>query len=461
MTFEGKRIAVIGMGKSGEAVAKVAADRGARVTLFEEGSLETPARLAAQETLQAHGVEVVAGWHGRLTDPEHDLVVTSPGVRRSHPCLRDSVANGIPVWGEIEFAYRIAPCPILGITGTNGKSTTTVMAWLALREQMEDCLLCGNISGSGYPELTLTEAAAIASSNSVLVAEISSYQLEWVEKFRPRVATITNVTPDHLDRHPDFEDYQATKERLYACMGEGDTVVWNTVSPGIRPEKFAHLSSVRVGPGEALGWDGNDLLIRGETVGLPGLDWFGPHTAENAAVALAMAGSFLGEASDLEKLLHGIRKFHGLEHRMEILGSAKGIRVVNNSMCTNPAALIANTPRDRQGLHLLVGGVMKGLDYAAVRSHFANSSHKIYLFGPTLPGTLQEAWREEHESYPHLEAAFDAAIANAKDGETVMLSPGCASAPPHANFRERGQAFKDHATKWLESHQDEGSWTNN
>ncbi|HRI44911.1 MAG TPA: Mur ligase family protein, partial [Fimbriimonadaceae bacterium] len=232
MIASGLRIAVAGMGRSGIAIATEGRRRGALPTVFDEQSAETPSQFDAVERLQGQGIPIVTGWHGHLDAEEFDLLVASPGFRREHPAIRDMVRGGREVISEVEFAYRLAESPIVAITGTNGKSTTTALTWLLLRAAGADAVLCGNISGSGFDEVTLTEAAAMG-SGKVLVAEISSYQLEWVRDFRPRVAAITNITPDHLDRHPNFEDYRATKLRLFARMKRDDVVVANADEPSL------------------------------------------------------------------------------------------------------------------------------------------------------------------------------------------------------------------------------------
>lgn len=454
MNLDSAQIAVTGLGRSGIGVAKAAALRGAKVTLLDEMSADTPEKLESIEILQGFGVQVFTGWHGRIPEKEFDLMVTSPGFSRNHPSHRDCLAHGISVISEVEFGYRICNAPVLAITGTNGKSTTTAMAWLMASGCIPDAYLCGNISGSGYPELTFTEAAAIAPADGLLVAEISSYQLEWVEEFRPKAACITNVSHDHFDRHPDFNDYRNSKLRIFAQMGAGDHVVCAVGAKGL--DDLAELlpSGVEldwVGPGFAQDWSEEAIILGGESYPLADFPFFGTHNAMNAAVAYTLVRSALGERAVHGKMLDKLKTFNGIEHRLEFLTEINGIRIFNNTMCTNPEALMTSVSSLPNRQHLLVGGNMKGVDYSAAIEFLMNSFHEIYLFGQKIPGSLQNLAGLSWPHFDELEDAFRAAMQNAKDGELVVLSPGCASLAPYANFRERGIAFKEIVSRWQQA----------
>ncbi len=476
MNLQGRRIAIAGMGRSGFTIANAAQKRGAIVTVYDEHAADTDDRMAAVEKLQGLGVNVVTGWHGRLKDEAFDLLVASPGFKREHPAIRDALSKNKEVISEVEFAYRISKAPIIAITGTNGKSTTTVMTWLILKGAEVDAVLCGNLSGSGYPELTLTEAADVSTENQVLVAEVSSYQLEWVKEFRPRVATITNVTPDHLDRHPDFEDYKNTKLRLFAKMGNGDVVVVNEHEPSLHTEDLERAVSKDVAlrvfssatePSSHEEWgaatelstrrQNGTLILNGKEVRLQDLPLIGDHNITNALQAWELATAFL--AADSERrfvgMLRGLMEFKGLQNRMERLGEKNGVLLVNNSMCTNPRAVIVSSSSLPMRQHILMGGLTKNLDFSVVRDYLGHENHQVYLFGdeasssePEALGTqLGKKWPE----FPTLESAFQAATQAARPGEAILLAPGCLSAYPYANFRERGDAFRRIAKEWLDS----------
>gem|GEM_PF-186045 len=237
----GKRIAVYGLGRSGLAVARAAVALGAVPVVYDKANPEEMVKGGLVEAVRELGVEMHLGWDGRFDPRLVDTLVPNPGVDSRSEILRQAVADGIEIVSEIEFAYRVlefrqssntptpqrlnAVVPIVAITGTNGKSTTTVMTYLAMRECGINAVLCGNVFGTGYPEITLTEAAMNAKPGQVLVAEVSSFQLEWVSRFRPAVAGITNITPDHLDRYDSFEDYAAAKRRIFIAQQREDYAV--------------------------------------------------------------------------------------------------------------------------------------------------------------------------------------------------------------------------------------------
>ncbi|MEJ5171583.1 MAG: Mur ligase family protein, partial [Fimbriimonadales bacterium] len=279
--LRGLRLAIFGMGRSGLGAARLALRLEARPVVVDQGP-GTPEQAAALEQL---GVEVRSGWSGDVREVAADAWIVSPGVRADHPSLVQARSLGLPVWGEVEFAYRAAQGPILAVTGTNGKSTTTVLTWLCAQALGRKAWLCGNIAGSGYPELPLTEAVARAEPGDVLVAEVSSFQLETVERFRPLAAAITQIRPDHLNRHGTMEAYAAAKNRIFAAMGPDERAVVPVGDPWVR---------VPTGP-EVL-WFGRDvgdaflekdaLVVCGERVPFAELPLRHEHDLLNALVAL-------------------------------------------------------------------------------------------------------------------------------------------------------------------------------
>lgn len=441
---------------SGLALGKAVTSLGGRAVVFDQKPNDNPGVMRAVDALDAAGIDAVTGWHGRLDPDEFDLLAVSPGFPREHPAIRDMLTAGREVWSEVEFASRIARAPILGITGTNGKSTTTVMLWSLLVGSGRRAVLCGNIAGSGYPERTLTEAALNADQDDVLVAEISSYQLEWTSHFRPRVATVTNVTPDHMDRYKSFDDYFQTKLRLFAAMGDGDSVVANLDEPslpepviqaavpaGVRTVGFSP-SGGRQGSGHTFR-DGDRLRFSGFDAHLDDLPLFGEHNVTNAMAAWEMAASV---TEPDEGTFEALRAFKGLANRMERLGDRDGVTLVNNSMCTNPAAVVASCRSLKGRLHILMGGVTKNLDFAPVGDYLRSTPHRVCLFGPD-PDKMNAMLGSSWPHYPDMERAFEAAVGQAATGDTVILAPGCASAEPYANFKERGDAFRTMARDWL------------
>ncbi len=442
--FSGRSAAVLGLGVSGVASAEALLRRGARVVAYDERPLEGADRIAAADRLQGQGIEVRTSWNGRLDSDDHDLMVASPGFPLAHPAFHDMRER--EVMGEIALAYAISRAPIAAVTGTNGKSTTVVMLWSLLRSGGVDAILCGNIAGSGFPEMTLTEAAERAEPGQVLAAEVSSFQLELAGGFRPRAAAITKIAPDHLDRHPRFEDYRDAKLRLFSHMAEGDAIIRSLAEPSVPEEALreAEERGVRI-----IAFDPRPLIgqrqstIDGQVIDLDRILFGAPHDAANALMAWHLASVFARPQAD------ALHEFPGLAHRLEKLGERRGVLVINGSMTTNPDALIAASQAVKRRQHILIGGRTKNLDFSPVAEYLKESGQKAILFGPEsgiMNRTLGGGWPE----HGTLEAAFTAAAAEAREGEAILLAPGCASAAPYASFRERGEAFRQMAKEWLQ-----------
>lgn len=441
-----KRALVLGIGRSGVASAKALARLGWEPVVVDESKAPSAARDAAAGELAGLGVEHYLGWTGAPMDLGAQRVVVSPGFDKRHPWLLAAVAAGLDVIGEVEVAYEVAEAPIVAITGTNGKSTTTVMAWLGIQGAGKTAHLCGNIYGSGYPERPLAEAALEADREDVLVAEISSFQLEWIRAFRPAVAAITNVSPDHLNRYASFAEYARTKLRLFEALGSAGWAIAPHDDPTLRPPAGTRFAGFG-GTASDARTEAGDLVCGEWRRPLSGFDLGAPHNVLNAQVAL-LIGRALG--LDLDRFADGLREFRGLAHRMQPAGEARGVRFVNNSMCTNPAAVLASTSGvDAEVLHVLVGGQNKGLDFSPLNEVLKTPGRRLYLFGreadaigALLGGGLPV--------FGTLDEAFGAAVQAAASGDVVMLAPGCASTDQFADFRERGERFLDLAKEWQE-----------
>jgi UDP-N-acetylmuramoylalanine--D-glutamate ligase len=447
----GQRVAILGAGRSGVAVAEATKKLGGIPTLYDQKPSE---QLPSASHIQEVGISLVDGFTGSLTTSDCDLLITSPGVDSRSPLLQGALASGVEVIGEIEFAYRISKAPIIAITGTNGKSTTTLMTWLCLRALGKDALLCGNIYGSGYEEVPLTEAAAAGTESQVLVAEISSFQLEWVNEFRPRCAAITNITPDHLNRYDAFEQYAATKHRIYRNMGEGDVYVHHpdpATSPKTPHGSFTELTTQI---------DTDRIVFGDKSIALCELPFGERHNVQNAAMAGLLALSFVEPPQEpLKFSTHSLNKvelaligFGGLDHRMERIGSRNSVDLINNSMCTNPGALIASSRSLDSHQHLLIGGLTKDLDFAPVADYLRESGNSAYLFGADA-AKINSQLGGSFPVFRTMEEAFAAAIRAARPGDAVMLAPGCASMDQFTDFRARGDEFKRLAKEWLQHDQ--------
>ncbi|MBI5707781.1 MAG: UDP-N-acetylmuramoyl-L-alanine--D-glutamate ligase [Armatimonadetes bacterium] len=468
-----KSLAILGLGRSGVSVAKAALELGARPMVFDERPIVGAPKQEAARELEALGVPVQGDWNGSFTETGCDLIVTSPGVPMRSPRLQQAVEEGLEVLSEVEFAYRISKAPIVAITGTNGKSTTTAMTWLCLKAVGVDAVLCGNIAGSGYPEMPLTDAALHSTPDQVLVAEISSFQLEFVRDFKPIAATITTLTEDHLNRYKGFAEYAAMKHRIFRNMAGSGIAVWNLDDPATKPPEGVEVWGYR-GQGEngengETGENGESgercsspmgletigfLKILGREIAKAELPFSEPHNYRNALCAALLASAALEPHSQIHplraELLDGLKAFKPLEHRMELLGERGGVTVINNSMCTNPGAVIASSQSVEGPQRLLMGGENKELAFAPVKEYLDQSGHTAYLFGKdaqSINAQLGGRW----QVFDTLSQAFLAACMEATRGDTIMLAPGVASTDQFLDFRDRGVQFRAMAKAWLDS----------
>ncbi|MFY9235336.1 MAG: UDP-N-acetylmuramoyl-L-alanine--D-glutamate ligase [Fimbriimonadaceae bacterium] len=462
-----QRLAIFGLGRSGIAVAKAALKAGMRPEVFDEAQLDSISKAElVQECADIH-VPVHLGSPSPLplgasdgsdSDGVCDLLVVNPAIDKRHPSLKAAQEHGIEVISEIEFAYRISKAPIIAITGTNGKSTTTLMTWLILKEAGLDAILCGNIYGTGYPEIPLTQAASESTHEQVLVAEVSSFQLEWVQDFHPVCACITNITPDHLNRYEgSFEEYAETKQRIFANLSREDTAIIKAGDPVVRAPRGPIIKTFG-SSGEHAFADGNILVIGDEDIETADLPFGGAHNYLNAMAAGLLATSYMDsrvprveESMARDAVCRGLKKFKGLEHRMEELGTtADGVTMINNSMCTNPDAVVKSCLSINRPLHILMGGENKGLDFTPMRELLSGTQNKAYIFGESKDQISAQA-NGDSSVHETMQDAFEHALRNAKRGDVIILAPGCASTDQFKDFRHRGDVFRTLAKEWLQS----------
>lgn len=447
--FAGQKVLVIGLGRAGLGMAKALRWTGAGVLVVDQKQADDPSMFEPMDALSILGIEVVTGWAGDVDWDTVDAIAVSPGVPRHHPVLVEAVARTVPVWGEIEIAYRIARAPMVCITGTNGKSTVTALTHHIFEASGRMAYLCGNVAGTGLRELTVNQAALEAPESAFLVTEVSSFQLEWIGAFRPRASTITRISGDHLDRYHTFEEYAETKLKMFQNAGAGDTVVRNLM----RPETHVPLpETVRtLAYGEAEGDirvdDARLTLPSGETV-LERADLWHPsrHNLENAACAALLAHS---QGIPLESCWSAVRSFRGIRHRMEPVGAKAGVRFVNNSMCTNPDALAASVRSVGGPVVLIAGGINKVEDWGAVSSVFPQL-RAVLLYGQDAE-SLRRVFEEgvaQVRTTDSMRNAFQSAVELAKEGDTVILSPGCSSFDQFEDFIARGDAFRNLVKEW-------------
>jgi UDP-N-acetylmuramoylalanine--D-glutamate ligase len=371
--------------------------------------------LAAAAVLERRGVEVIRADRELGNDDDlallhgAGLLVKSPGVPAEAPLAVAARGRGIPVWSEIELASRLLPNPILGVTGTNGKTTTA--EWLGF---MLGAPVAGNVGRA------LSELDGEPEPEQLVVVELSSFQLEDVHEFRPRIAVLLNLEPDHLDRHGSFEAYRDAKLRIFENQTEADTAV---VPRGLGDELQLRARQVEFAADDPLPAE-------------PSLR--GVHNRENAAAAVAAArAAGAGE----EEIARGLRDFRGVPHRLELVAERGGVGYVNDSKATNVAATLpALAAYEDEPVRLILGGSRKGEDFAPLAAALGPNVRAVYVIGETadelaraIPDTIRAG---------DLATAVERAATAAQPGEVVLLSPACASYDQFRDFEERGEEFK-------------------
>ena len=458
-SLSGKKVTVVGLARSGGAAARLCLREGARVTVTDRrGEAELAGALEGLHVRRRLGGHDLADFEGA------DLVVVSPGVPMALPELAAARRRGVQIWGEIELGFRFLPpaMPVIGITGTNGKSTTTALAG-ALLARARRTFTGGNL-GTPLCEHVLSGAAAEA-----VVLELSSFQLEGIDRLRAGVAAILNVTPDHLDRYRDVEDYAAAKARLFATQQPGDTAVANA-----RDDRALAMASGSRGalltfglgppvPEGARCEDGDEAspeprtatatisLTRGgapERYLLRNRALRGRHNRENAmaAVLCARLSGVPGEAVQA-----GLDAFPGLPHRLELVAEGRGVEWVNDSKATNVDSTFVGLsafPPGPPRVVLIMGGRGKGAPYAPLRPLFAGRVKALLTIGEDAPAVERELGDlAPTEACGTLPGAARRAALLSGPGDVVLLSPACASYDQFRNYEERGESFRSLAAE--------------
>lgn len=387
-----------------------------------------------------------------------DKVVVSPGVPPDHPLVRAAAESGVEVMSEIELAFRVADCPIVAVTGTNGKSTTTTLIGEILKKDGRRVAVAGNI---GRP---LCDVVGPWRDHDWVVAEISSFQLETVRRFRPKVAVLLNITEDHLDRHGTFEEYARLKARVFENQGEDDFSVLCYDDPACRSLKrnekprtlwvskdfYGRLPGVYLRYGEILSTvEGEELVGLERDITIPG-----PHNRINALASVA-AAKVVGVSN--AAIREALREFTGLEHRLEKVALVKGITFVNDSKATNVDSVHYALQSFDTPIVWIAGGRPKKPTFEKLRDLVSIHVRAMVLIGEAQK-LLDEAFRDMGERYyaNSLEQATLLAYRIARKGEVVLLSPGCTSFDMFRDFEERGRAFKDGVRKLAEREGNDG-----
>lgn len=456
---EAERVLVIGLGVSGRAAAEKLLREGRKVRINDLSDSEDVRLLA--RSFAERGAEVVLGHHREEVLEGVDLVVVSPGVRSRLPLLREAESRGIPVWGEIELAWRYARGPVVAVTGTNGKTTTVSMIEAILRAAGMGAMAVGNI---GYP---MVEAVEKARPGDPLVVEVSSFQLAYTHTFRPRVAVLLNVGEDHFDWHRDLGEYLEAKCRIWKNQVPGDHAVINL-------DDFRCVEASRTAPAGKLFFSRADSEEAGIFLG-EGAIWFrapgdarplrvmsveeialrGEHNLENA-LAAAAASLLMGAPPEAVRM--ALRDYRGLPHRLQQVGEVGGITFFNDSKATNPHATLRALSAFSTPVILILGGRNKGLPFRDLAAELARRNAEggvrmVYLIGEAAE-EIEEVLREVSpripwKLLPSLEEVFEDLPLRARPGDAVVFSPACASFDRYRDYRDRGEHFRKLVGEYL------------
>lgn len=435
--FENKKVLVLGLARSGEAAARLLSKLGAIVTVNDGKPFEE--NPSAQALLE-EGIKVICGHHPlELLDEDFAVMIKNPGIRYDNPMVKRALEKGIPVYTEVELAYRISESPIIGITGSNGKTTTTTMIADVLNAGGQSALLSGNI---GFPA---SEVAMTATDQDTLVMELSSFQLMGVETFHPHMAVITNLMPTHIDYHGTFEEYVAAKWHLQDQMTADDYLILNfnqdlakdlatktqaTVVPFSTQEEMdgAYLK-------EGYLYFKGEQVMAADSIGVPG-----SHNVENALATIAVA-KLSGIANEV--IAETLASFGGVKHRLQSLGQVQGVAFYNDSKSTNILATQkALSGFDNSKVILIAGGLDRGNEFDELVPDIKGLK-KMVILGQSAPRLKRAA---DKAGVPYLDAkdvkeATRIAFEEAASGDVLLLSPANASWDMYKNFEVRGDDF--------------------
>ncbi len=439
--LQGRRVLVVGLARSGVAAAKLLVREGAVVTVNDGKPADALAPMVAE--LQPLGVRFVLGGHDEGLFASMEVIVVSPGVPLTLPAFAAARAAGVAILGEAELASRFATEPLVGITGTNGKSTTTALIGHLLACSGRAVFVGGNL-GTPFSERALAGGPLDAS-----VVELSSYQLETIERLHCRVAVLTNLTPDHLDRYPSAEAYFEAKRAIFRVQGAADTAIVNADDPGtLALHDGARSRRITFGhgvPTEGARDDGTSLVVRlpgapEERYDALGRTLRGRHNRENAMAAI-LAARLVGATE--AGVREGLQSFPGLPHRLELVRTAFGAEWINDSKATNVDSTLVALRSFSSGVVWIAGGLGKGAPYAPLAPLLQGRVKALLTIG-------QDAETIERElgglvpttACGTLEAALAKARAIVAEGDTVLLSPACASFGQFVNYDHRGAEFR-------------------
>ena len=436
------RVLIVGLARTGVATALFCAKHNAIVTatdLRSEGELGD-----AVAQLQAAGVTLELAGHNEKTLLAQDLIIPSPGVPADAPLLISARSQKITIWSEIELAYRFLEGELIGITGSNGKTTTTTLVHHILSTAGRTAFLAGNV---GTPLISFVESM---NAGTISVAELSSFQLELISKFRPDIGVFLNLTPDHLDRHGSMEAYAAAKARIFANQTELDAAVLNADDPptvALAPKKPQVFWFSRNKPVEQGAYvRGEDIVIvhHGKeefVMKVAEIPLAGAHNVENVLAAVMAAR--LAEV-DAPTIAKAVKNFAGVEHRLEFVRVVRGVRYFNDSKATNVDATLKALEAFPGRILVILGGKDKGSDYSVLQKPLREKAILALLIGAAADKIQgQIAGSVAIERAGTIERAVEIASQAAQNGDVVLLAPACASFDQFQNYEHRGRVFKE------------------
>jgi len=442
LDLKNKRVLVVGLGKSGVAAALFLHSRGAKVTVSDTKS-EDELRGEIPKLLD-QGITVETGGHGERTFHAQDLIVVSPGVPVDATQLGQARELGIPVIGEVELASRFLKGQLVAITGSNGKTTTTALTGEIISMGGWESLVGGNI---GTPAIALVEEAT---EDTYVVLEVSSFQLETIQTFHPKIAVVLNVTPDHLDRHRDFQTYVNAKARIFENQIADDFAVLNaddhncvSLAAKARAPKvwFSRKNEVEEGA-----WVKDNRVVYREAgsdreiMPVEEITLKGAHNLENVLAAVCVG---MLVQSEPHRIRRAVQEFKAVEHRLEYVATVRGVDYYNDSKATNVDATIKALESFPANVHLILGGKDKGSDYSVLNSLLRQRAKRVYTIGAAAEKIeSQIAGAAEIVRAGTLENAVRRAAAMASSGDVVLLAPACASFDQFENYEQRGRVFK-------------------
>ncbi|MDO5387841.1 MAG: UDP-N-acetylmuramoyl-L-alanine--D-glutamate ligase [Clostridia bacterium] len=451
MDFKNKKVLVSGTAKSGISAAYLLKKLGANVIIQD---LKTEDKLGEiVDELKKAGFELYLGANPDDIIENTDILVMSPGVPVDLPFVNRAKEKNIPVIGEIELAYMFCKAPIIAITGTNGKTTTTSLVGDICKAYFENAFVVGNI-GNPFADITLE-----TKEKGIVAAELSSFQLETINEFKPKVSAVLNITPDHLNRHHSLENYIKAKERVFENQDENDFCILNhndetTLKMADKAKAKVIFFSLNNKLEEGIYSDEKSIYINAlgyneKVVDIDELKILGGHNVENAMAAI---GCCIAAGVPMETVRKVLREFKAVEHRIEYVATINNIEFYNDSKGTNPDASIKAVEAMKRPICIIAGGYDKGSDFTEWIDTFKGRVKFAAVIGAVknqIADTLDKAGFNNYKLAETFEEAIDLCYENAEEGDCVLLSPACASWDMFKSYEQRGEIFKEYVNKTL------------